>query len=86
MISFEELIREVSSIKVSSDQLASMVISAGNGLSANATNISMLVRGSRTGMDAVMGLNVASRSLNEAATSIRTLSKTCNECVAHLAK
>lgn len=86
MLSIDELIREVSSIKVDSDQLSTMIASAGTSLSTQSNTISGLVRGSRTGQEAVMALSVASRSMSNAAASMKTLSRTCDECVANLSK
>lgn len=86
MLSIDELIREVSSIKVSSDQLATMVGAANVSMANQSGMIANLVQGSRTGQDAVMALNVASRSMAEAASSMKTLSRTCDDCVANLSK
>ena len=86
MISVEELIREVSSLKMSSERLTDMISGAGKNLLESTNMISMLVRGSRTGQDAVASLSVASKSLLDAAASIRTLGNTCDECVTQLSK
>lgn len=86
MISIEELIREVSSLKMSSEQLSTMFSHAGRDLQERTNAIAALVRGSRTGMDAVSSLSVASKSLLNAAASITTLGRTCDECVAQLSK
>ena len=86
MISIEELIKEVSSLKMSSEQLSYMLSQSGNDLHNQTNYISNLVRGSRSGMDAVTSLNVASKSLLDAAASTKTLERTCDECVAQLSK
>ncbi len=86
MLSIDELIREVSSIKVDSDQLSTMIASAGTSLSSQSNTLAGLVRGSRTGQDAVMALSVAARSMSNAAASMKTLSRTCDQCVANLSK
>ena len=86
MLSIEELIREVSSIKLTSDELAVMVGAAGQTLSRNVVSIATLVKGSRSGQDAVTSVNIAAKSLIDAASSIKTLSRTCDECIANLSK
>ena len=86
MISVDELIREVSSLKQSSEQLSAMFSGAGQNLQDKTNAIAALVRGSRTGQDAVASLGVASKSLLDAAASITTLGRTCDECVARLSK
>ena len=86
MISIDELIREVSSLKMSSEQLSTMFSGAGQNLQGSTNTIAALVKGSRTGQDAVASLSVASKSLLDAAASITTLGRTCDECVAQLSK
>ncbi len=86
MVSVEELIREVSGLKMSSQQLSTMFSAAGQGLQGSTNAIAALVRGSRTGQEAVSSLGAASKSLLDAAASIRTLERTCDECVAQLSK
>lgn len=86
MLSIEELIREVSSIKVTSDQLSAMVGSANVSLSNQSSVISNLVRGSQTGQEAVMSLGIAARSLADAASAMKTLSRTCDDCIGNLSK
>ena len=86
MISIDELIREVSALKMSSEQLSTMFSGAGQNLQGSTNAISAIVRGSRTGQEAVASLGVASKSLLDAAASIKTLSRTCDECIANLAK
>lgn len=86
MASIEDLIREVSSLKQSSEQLATMFSDAGQSLQDNTNAIGTLVRGSRTGQEAVASLGIASKSLLDASASIKTLSRTCDECVKQLSK
>ena len=86
MVSIDELIREVSSLKMLSEQLSTMFSGAGQNLQESTNAIAALVRGSRTGQDAVASLGVASKSLLDAAASITTLGRTCDECVAQLSK
>jgi len=86
MLSIEEIIREVSSIKVTSEELATMVGAASQALSHNASSIGVLVKGSRSGQEAVASVNIAAKSLGDAAVSIKALSRTCDDCVANLAK
>lgn len=86
MPSVQELMREVSSIKFSSEQLSTMVGVANMSLAAQSSAITSLVQGSRTGQEAVMVLSVAARSLADAASSMRALSRACDECLADLSK
>lgn len=86
MLSIEELAREVASIKATSEQLSTMVGTANVALSKQAGWIANIVRGSKTGQDAVMALSVATRSLADAATSMRTLGHTCEMCIQNLTK
>lgn len=86
MVSIQELTREVMSIKQTSEQLSQMVGSANISLSSQSSMIANLVQGSRTGQEAVMSLSVAARSLADAASSMKTLIRTCDECIANLSK
>lgn len=86
MPSIQEVIREVSSIKASSEQLSNMVGAANQSLSEQSSIIANLVQGSRTGQDAVMALSVAARSLADAASSMRTLSRSCDDCLKDLSR
>ena len=86
MPSIEDLIREVSSIKVSSDELAMIVGAANMSLASQSANIAAIVRGSRTGQEAVMALSMAARGLADAASSMKALSRTCDTCIQNLSK
>lgn len=86
MLSVQELIREVSAIKASSEQLSSMVGAANISLATQSSSIANLVQGSRTGQDAVMALSVAARSLADAASSMKSLSRSCDSCINDLSK
>ena len=86
MISYEEMIQEVSSLKVSSDQLSTMFRYACDELNQNYRHISAVVKGSHTGQEAVISLEAAIRSLQEAVVSINVLSRTCDECVSQLSR
>lgn len=86
MATIQALTNEVMAIKQTSDQLAQMVGSAYTSLTTQSTTISNLVQGSRSGQEAVMSLRVATHSLADAASAIRALSRTCDECISSLAK
>lgn len=86
MLSVEELIREVSSIKVTSGELSAMVGAANMSLSSQSAAIAGLVRGSRTGQDGVMALSAAVRSLADAAVSMKALERTCDDCICQLSR
>ena len=86
MPSIEELIREVSSIKVASDDLAMFVGASNTRLASQSAQIAAIVQGSKTGQEAVMALSVAARGLADAASSMKALSRTCDSCISNLAK
>ena len=86
MPSIEQVIREVTAIKQSSDSLASSVAAAGQQLSSDATHIASLVKGSSTGQQAVAATGTAARSLSQAAASMQTLSGTCDEALRQLVR
>ena len=86
MASVNELISEVQSLKVSSGELSEMLAYAGANLQNNTQAIASLVAGSRTGMEAVSSLGAASKSLLDSAASIKTLERTCDDCVSQLSK
>lgn len=81
MASVQELIGEVSSIKQTSDELVNMVSAAGSTLNQQANAIGALVRGSRTGQEAVMTVGIAARSLSVAAASMKSLSRMCDNYI-----
>lgn len=78
MPSISELIAEIQSVKASSDELSTMVSAAGASLNTQANTIGALVRGSQSGQMAVQAVGVAARSLMNAAASIKTLGRTCD--------
>ncbi len=86
MASIQELLQEVSSIKASSEQLVTMVGEANQSLATQSSQIASLVQGSRTGQEAVMALGVAVRSLADAASSMSTLSNSCDNCLRDLSR
>lgn len=86
MASIQELSNEVMSIKQTSDQLAQMVGAANTSLASQSSMISNMVQGSQSGQEAVMSLSVATRSLADAASAMKALSRTCDECIANLDK
>lgn len=85
-MSIEEIIREVSQIKMSSSQLTVTMSAASQGLSKNNNAMAAMVRGSRTGQEAVSAVSQAVGSLNKAAEVIRTLGKACEDCIAQISK
>lgn len=85
MLSINQIIQEVVVIEHSSDELSQMISEASQELRKDTQRIAALVQGSSTGEQALMALNVASRSLAEAAVSMKALSRTCVDCSTHLA-
>lgn len=86
MPSVQELQNEISVIKDTSLRLSTTVMAAGRGLSDQGNRIAALVRGSRTGMDAVSAVSLAARALSDAAASMTTLGATCDNCVRYLSR
>ena len=86
MVSMNELISEVSSLKISSEEISEMLAYAGSNLQDNMHAIAALVTGSRTGMEAVSSLGIASKSILDSAASIKTLVRTCDDCIAQISK
>ncbi len=86
MPSIESITKEVVSINKSSEELAQMIGAASQVMGQNAQRISNIVQGSTSGMEAVSAVNTASRSLADAATSMKALCRTCDECAVNLAK
>ena len=85
-MSVEEIVREVSSLKMSSGQLAIMFSSAGQSLQGSTNQIASIVRGSRSGQEAVAALGIATKSLLDAAASISTMERSCDDCIAQLSR
>ena len=87
MVSFDELMREIASLKQTSEELSTMIKYAGDELNKNAATIMGLGgRVSESGRRAANAVGVASRSLLQASASMLTLSHTCDECVTQLSK
>ena len=82
MLSIQELVEEISSIKQQSQQLAAAVEAANQELG----RIAGLVRGSRTGQDAVSAVHSASQALAKAGVSITALDRSCDACIQNLRK
>ena len=78
MPSIQELISALQTIKKDSEELSNMVASAGSSLNGQANAIGALVRGSQSGQTAVQAVGVASRSLTQAAASMKALGRTCD--------
>lgn len=86
MVSIQELINEVSSIKRQSEQLTAVVGAANQELGRHTMAVGALVQGSRTGQNAVQALHIASRALSGAGASMAALSRTCGTYIQNLRK
>ena len=86
MATMSEIISEITSLKFSSEELSEMLAYAGSSLQENMQTIASLVAGSRTGMEAVSSLGVASKALLDSSATIRTLGRICDDCAAQLSK
>ena len=86
MPSIQQLMNEVAAIRRSSQELSQRVGAGNAALNSHAMEIATLVRGSRSGADAVTAVRNAAKSLSDASASMITLSITCDNCIADLAK
>ena len=85
-MSVEEIIKEVVTIKNVSNELSGMTASSAQTLLQNNNQVMALVKGSRTGQDAVSAVSVAARSLQNAAAVSKILGTKCDNCIADLLK
>ena len=81
MPSIQELISTLQTIKHSSEELSNMAATASGALNGQANAIGALVRGSQSGQTAVQAVGVAARSLTQAAASMKTLGRTCDNYI-----
>lgn len=86
MLSIQELIDEISSIKQQSQELSAVVKAANQELGRQGMVIAGLVQGSRTGQDAVRAVQITSAALKNAGVSMAELSRTCDTCIQNLKK
>lgn len=86
MASVEQIIKEVSALKASSEQLSQMISVSAQELGASANAVAALVRGSRTGADAAQALSASTQALLKSAASMITLGRTCEKCVQSMSK
>ena len=84
--SIQELIDEVKSIQRSSGELSTRVQAGNKELNNRAASIAALVKGSRSGTDAVSAIRFAAKALSDAASSMSALRTTCENCIADLSK
>ena len=85
-ISTQELIGKVSGLKLTSEQLSTMISSAAQSLVKSTTQIGALTQGSQSGGQARDSVNVASRSLSDAAASLQALGRACDDFIQNAAK
>ena len=81
MMELQELVVSIQQIKASSSELSGMVSAAGQGLSTHARNIAALTRPSQSGQQAAMAVSTASQALLRAASSMKTLERTCDDFI-----
>lgn len=86
MISVDKIVGEINLLKMSSEELSYMLNGAGQDLKESTNIIANIVKGSRTGQEAVTSLSIASQSLLVASASIINLCRTCDKCVSELTK
>ena len=78
MMELQELVVSIQQIKASSSELSGMVSAAGQGLSTQARNIAALTL---FGAQAAMAVSTASQALLRAASSMKTLERTCDDFI-----
>lgn len=86
MQTLEKVIAEVVSVKHSSEELSQMASLASQELLRRSQEIAAYASASRTGRDAMLAINQASRSLADAASSIKALGRKCDMCASELTR
>jgi len=86
MASNQELLGKVAGLKVTSDELATMIGGQSQQLVKMTARIAMLTQGSQSGGQAVAQLNVASKALMDSALSLKALGRASDEYIANLRK
>lgn len=86
MANVQEIINEINSIKESSEKLGLSVGTSNISLAEQSSKIASLLQGSHSGQEVVIALSVASRSLADAASSMKMLGRTCESCIAEISK
>lgn len=86
MATIDAIITEVKQFNSTSEQLIYMLTDTSKSLQINCYDISRILNGSRTGMEAVHAVNVASRLLTNAAGSMQSLCRVCGTLEKNLSK
>lgn len=86
MQTLENVIAEVVRVKHSSEELSQMASLASQELLRRSQEIAAYASASRTGRDAMLAINQASRSLADAASSIKALGRKCDACASELTR
>lgn len=84
MTSIQDIIYEVQFIKQKSEQLESTVRYDSERLQHTGEQISVIVKGSNTGTEALQAISVALRSISFAEASMRALSRACDTYIEKL--
>ena len=86
MQTLDSVIAEVVRVKHASEELSQMASFASQDLLRRSQEIAAYASASRTGREAMLAVNQASRSLADAASSIKALGRKCDTCASELTK
>ncbi len=81
MASFQELANAAVSLKSNSEEMSQRLTASAQGLDECLDYIVAFAEGSSSGMDAAQALNVAGKSLREAAATMLSMERTCDEFI-----
>ena len=81
MASIQELIVALQNIKTQSEELFNKAAASGNTLSMQVTNIVVVTKPSNSGQQAANAVGVAAQSLKNAAASMKSLGRICDDYI-----
>ena len=85
-ISKGEIIREISSLKLDTEEKSAMIAASASALEEECGYINALGEGSESGVQATQAMIGAIHSLRDAAAVMLSLSRACTDCIASLSK
>lgn len=86
MATLQELVNELQQIKTTAEELSTMVSFASESLRQHSQQIVQLTQPSQSGRDAAQAVGIAGQALANAAVSMRTLSRTCDNYLRSIQK
>ena len=86
MTSIQALVGNLQGLKMTGDQLSTMVAGSADVLGQQSQQVMSIVQGSATGRQAVGAIANASRALRDAASAMLSLGRSCDDCIRNLQK